>query len=66
MPDLILIDLTAAHLNPLNDMKSAVVYSMQASDVDTVIVRGEILMEHRELKKLDEERILYEVNHVKL
>lgn len=47
-------------------MKSAVVYSMQASDVDTVIVRGEILMEHRELKKLDEERILYEVNHVKL
>lgn len=64
--DLILIDLTAAHLNPLNDMKSAVVYSMQASDVDTVIVRGEILMEHRELKKLDEERILYEVNHVKL
>jgi len=64
--DLILIDLTAPHLNPLNDMKSAVVYSMQASDVDTVIVRGEILMEHRELKKLDEERILYEVNHVKL
>ncbi len=63
--DLILIDLTAAHLNPVNDIGSAIVYSMQASDVDTVIVQGKILMRNRTLKTLDEERILYEVNHVK-
>jgi len=63
--DLILIDMTAPHLNPVNEIGSAIVYSMQASDVDTVIVQGELLMEKRELKKLDEERIIYEVNHVK-
>lgn len=64
--DLILINMTAPHLTPVNDIKSVIVYSMQASDVDTVIVAGKILMQNRELKNLDEERILYEVKHVKL
>lgn len=64
--DLILIDMAAPHLTPVNDIKSVIVYSMQASDVDTVIVAGKILMQNRELKNLDEERIIYEVKHVKL
>jgi 5-methylthioadenosine/S-adenosylhomocysteine deaminase len=49
------------HLCPVNDPFSAVVYSAQASDVDTVIVDGNILMEHRELKTIDEERVMHEV-----
>lgn len=53
-------------MTPVNDIKSVIVYSMQASDVDTVIVAGKILMQNRELKNLDEERIIYEVKHVKL
>lgn len=58
--------MAAPHLTPVNDIKSVIVYSMQASDVDTVIVAGKILMQNRELKNLDEERIIYEVKHVKL
>jgi len=59
--DLILIDTDKAHLTPLNDPFSAAVYSMQGSDVDTVIVNGKILMEGREMKLVDEERVKHQV-----
>lgn len=58
--DLILLDTDNPHMTPLNDPYSAVVYSAQAADVDTVIVDGNILMENRELKTIDEERVKYE------
>ncbi len=58
--DLILLDTDKPHLNPLNDPYSAVVYSAQGTDVDTVIVDGNILMEKRELKTIDEEKVKYE------
>lgn len=59
--DMVLIDLDKPHLCPVNDPFSAVVYAVQASDVDTVIVDGNILMEKRELKTIDEERVMHEV-----
>lgn len=62
--DLILLDIDKPHFYPLNDPMSAVVYSAQASDVDTVIVDGNILMENRELKGLDEEKIKYMVKNI--
>lgn len=55
--DIILLDTDKPHLCPLNDPYSAVVYSAQGSDVDTVIVDGNILMENRELKTIDEEKV---------
>jgi 5-methylthioadenosine/S-adenosylhomocysteine deaminase len=55
--DIILIDLNKAHILPVNNLTSAIVYSAQGSDVDTVIVNGEILMRHRELKTIDEEEL---------
>ena len=58
--DIILIDTDKPHLNPLNDPYSAVVYSAQGADVDTVILDGNILMEKRELKTIDEEKVKYE------
>ncbi|RLJ71537.1 5-methylthioadenosine/S-adenosylhomocysteine deaminase [Hydrogenivirga caldilitoris] len=58
--DMILIDPENPHLQPLYDPVAQVVYSAQSSDIDTVICRGKVLMEKRELKTLDEERILYE------
>ena len=64
--DIILIDMTAAHLHPVNDIESVIVYSMQGSDVDTVIVNGKILMKNREIITLDEEKIIFEVENVKL
>ncbi len=55
--DLILLDTDKPHMIPLNDPYSAVAYSAQGADVDTVIVDGNILMEKRELKTIDEERV---------
>lgn len=58
--DIILIDTDKPHLQPLNNLYATLVYSAQASDVDTVIVDGKVLMENRELKTIDWERVSYE------
>ena len=63
--DMILIDMTAAHLIPVNDIDALIVYSMQGSDVDTVIVDGKILMKNKIIAHLDEEKIMYEVKNIK-
>lgn len=60
--DIILLDTDKLHLNPLNDPHSAIAYSVQGSDVHTVIVDGVILMENRELKTIDEEKAKFEVD----
>ena len=63
--DVILIDMAAAHLTPVNDIDALIVYSMQGSDVDTVIVDGEILMKNKIIVHLDEEKIIYKVENIK-
>ncbi|MBC8589410.1 amidohydrolase [Paratissierella segnis] len=60
--DLILIDLDKPHLYPRHNLISALAYGVQASDVDTVIVDGNILMEKRIVKTLDVEKIKYMAN----
>ncbi|NLX61118.1 MAG: amidohydrolase [Tissierellia bacterium] len=57
--DIILIDLDKPHLYPLHNLISLLAYSVQGSDVDTVIVDGKIIMENREIKTLDVEKIMY-------
>ncbi len=62
--DLIIIDTDKPHLCPVNNLESAVVYSAQASDVDTVIIDGKIVMEGRELKTIDEEQVMHKVREI--
>lgn len=57
--DIILIDLDKPHLCPIHNVVSALAYSAQGSDVDTVIVDGKVIMEKREIKTLDIEKIMY-------
>ena len=57
--DLILIDMDKPHLYPRHNIISSLAYSVQGSDVDTVIVDGKIIMEKREIKTLDVEEIKY-------
>ncbi len=57
--DLILIDMDKPHLYPRHNIISALAYTVQASDVDTVIVDGRIIMKKREIKTLDVEKIKY-------
>jgi 5-methylthioadenosine/S-adenosylhomocysteine deaminase len=59
--DVILIDTDKPHFYPKNNLISAIVYSAQASDVDTVIVDGKVIMQNRTFKDIDEEKIKYEV-----
>lgn len=59
--DLQMIDLEKPHLYPRYDVVANLVYSAQASDVDTVIVDGRILMEKRQLLTMDEKQVLYKV-----
>lgn len=57
--DLILIDTDKPHLYPHHNIISSLAYGAQASDVDTVIVDGKIIMEKREIKTLDVEKIKF-------
>lgn len=57
--DLILIDMNKPHLCPRHNIVSAIAYSCQASDVETVIVDGKIIMENYEIKTVDVEKVMY-------
>ncbi|NTU42050.1 MAG: amidohydrolase, partial [Nitrospirales bacterium] len=56
--DIITIDLRKPHLVPLYDVYSHIVYSAMASDVDSVMVKGRLLMDKRELVSADQETIM--------
>ena len=56
--DLILVNLDTVHNQPVNDIFSQIVHCAKASDVQTVIVDGEIVMRDRRLTKLDDGKIL--------
>ena len=58
LADLILIDLKKAFMVPRHDLLSNVVYSMNSSAVDTVIIDGEIVMKNRKILTVDEDRII--------
>lgn len=52
--DVILLDLGKPHLTPVYDLPTAIVHGARASDVDTVIIDGRVVMEGRQVKTLDE------------
>lgn len=56
--DLILVNIDTIHSQPMNDIFSQIVHCAKASDVQTVIVDGVVLMKDRALTRLDDNRIL--------
>ena len=56
--DIIMIDLNQPHFYPRYNEVASLIYSAQASDVDTVIVDGEVLMENKVLKTIDLKNVL--------
>jgi len=56
--DVIVVDLSAAHTQPVYDVESAIVYAARGGDVITTIVDGRLLMRDRRLLTLDEGAIL--------
>ncbi|EST22709.1 amidohydrolase [Streptomyces roseochromogenus] len=51
--DLILVDLSGPHTQPVHDLAATLVHSARSSDVRTTVVDGRILMRDRELLTLD-------------
>ena len=56
--DLILIRLDAVHNQPVNDLFSQLVHCAKASDVQTVIVDGRVVMRDRQLQLTEEGKVL--------
>jgi 5-methylthioadenosine/S-adenosylhomocysteine deaminase len=56
--DVTLVDLTGPHCQPVHDPRAALVYSVRAADVVTVLVDGEIVVRDRQLTKVDLGEIL--------
>lgn len=58
--DIVIVDTSGAHWVPPHDPCANLIYSGNSQDVETVLVDGEVVMERRTLRTLDEERILKE------
>lgn len=56
--DVILVDLNRPHLTPTTMLPHQLAFYANGNDVDTVIVNGMILMEHRHVKTVDVQSIL--------
>jgi len=56
--DIVLVDAKRAHLIPLHNPVSHLVYSAMGSDVDTVIVDGKVIMEHGKVLTFDETSVM--------
>lgn len=59
--DLVILELNSPSLRPKNNLVSALIYAASGAEVDTVIVDGNILMDHRELTTIDEYEVYEEV-----
>ena len=62
--DMILVSLKEAHMIPRYDLIANLVYSGQASDVQTVIINGQVVMENRVIKTFDEQEVLAQAKRV--
>ncbi|MEW6419111.1 MAG: amidohydrolase [Nitrospirota bacterium] len=59
MADITIINLKKPHLTPIYDVYSHIVYAAMASDVETVMVNGKIVVNEGKLVTADESEILY-------
>ncbi|HSR11582.1 MAG TPA: amidohydrolase family protein, partial [Thermodesulfobacteriota bacterium] len=55
--DIIVVDFSRPHLQPVYNVASHLVYSASGADVRDVIIEGKVVMENRRLVNLDEAEI---------
>jgi 5-methylthioadenosine/S-adenosylhomocysteine deaminase len=58
LADLALVNLDGVHLQPVHDIVNSLVYCAKGSDVETVIIDGQVVMQERNLVTMDEPTIL--------
>ena len=64
LADVVIFDFNKAHLRPITNVISHIVYSANGNDVETTIVDGKIIMLDREVLTVDEEKILDKVQKI--
>ena len=62
--DLAILNLNHSHFFPRSNLLAALCYGAQGSEVETVLVDGEILLENGALTKIDEERVRFEAQKI--
>ncbi len=62
--DLIFLNLDAPSLFPNNNILSALCYSANGSEVESVMINGKFVMRDRQLLTIDQERVYYEVGKI--
>ena len=56
--DIAIVDTRAPNMTPIHDPLASLVYSARGSNVDSVIIDGEVVMENRMLKNVEEKETL--------
>lgn len=56
--DVAIVNLRSLHSSPYRDPVSALVYSAQTSDVQSVVIDGQVVMKDRELLTMDERAVI--------
>ncbi len=64
LADIVLLDLSGVHQQPLHSITANLIYSTRASDVQTVIVNGRVIMHERKLLTLDKAEIIRQVSRL--
>ena len=61
LADVVVVDLRKPHLQPVHDLVGNLVYCGKASDVETVVVDGRVVVEKRQIEGIDLERLYADV-----
>ncbi len=62
--DMILLNMMQPHAHPVYNIYSLLVYSMQGSDVETVIIDGNIVMQDKKFTHLDEDGLFAKIEEI--
>lgn len=64
LADIVLYDMNKPYWHPRHDRLSLLVYAANAGDADTAIINGKVIMEKKEVKTLDAEKIYAEADAI--
>jgi 5-methylthioadenosine/S-adenosylhomocysteine deaminase len=60
--DIIIVDMNGAHQTPIYNVYSQLAYATKASDVETVIINGRVVMQNRRVLTVDERSVRVKAN----
>ena len=64
--DVIVVDTRKPHLTPMYHPYSHMVYAARGSDVETVVINGRVVMDHRRVMTLDVAAVMADVRRIAL